>query len=212
MRKQHSLLPKILNWTPIALLIALTFAFPVRSDDKTSGQVLMGTPDAPIRIEVFSDFECPSCRELYLDVMRQVVTDYSGRNKVCLIYHEFPLKIHRFSREAALYAEAVSLLGRQKLLMVYDVLFMDQAQWAQDGNLERSLAKALTRAELIKVKKMMLDPSIRASVEREIQLGQQMRPPILSTPTWFVYVKGKQPQRVEGRMAYIGLKQFIDRN
>lgn len=212
MRKRHSLLPRILNWTLFALLVALIHSFPVQSEDQPSGQILMGTPDAPIRIEVFSDFECPSCRELYLDVMRQVVTDYSGRNKVCLIYHEFPLKIHRFSHNAALYAEAVSRLGRQKLLMVYDVLFMDQAQWAEDGNLERSLAKALTRAELLKVKKMLQDPSINTAVNNEIRLGQQLKPPILSTPTWFVYVKGKQPQRVEGRMAYIGLKQFIDRN
>jgi protein-disulfide isomerase len=195
-----------------ALLVAVVFSFPVRSADQSSGQILMGAPDAPIRIEVFSDFECPSCRELYLDVMRRVVADYSSQSKVCLIYHEYPLKSHKYSRDAAMYAEAVARLGRQKLLMIYDVLFMDQAQWAQDGNLERSLAKALTKTELLKVKKMMMDPSINAAVEREIKLGQQQRPPILSTPTWFVHVKGKQPQRVEGRMAYIGLKQFIDRN
>lgn len=212
MRKRYCLFPKILNWTIPALLIASIFSFPLQSANPSTGQILVGTPDAPIRIEVFSDFECPSCRELYLDVMRRVVTDYSSQTKVCLIYHEFPLKSHRFSRDAAMYTEAISRLGRQKLLMAYDVLFMDQAQWAQDGNIERSLAKALTRAELLKVKKIMLDPSIKMAVERELQLGQQQRPPVVSTPTWFVYVRGKQPQRVEGRMAYIGLKQFIDRN
>ncbi len=212
MRKRHSLFPRSLNWTFYALLVALILSLPAQSFAQASGQVLMGALDAPVRIEVFSDFECPSCRELYLDVMRRLIADYSSQSKVCLIYHEYPLQTHRFSRQAALYAEAVSRLGRQKLLMVYDVLFMDQAQWAQDGNLERSLSKALSKTELLKVKKMMMDPSINTAIEREILLGKQQKPPIQSTPTWFVYVKGKQPQRVEGRMAYIGLKQFIDRN
>ena len=37
-----------------------------------------GDPNAPIRLEVFSDYECPSCRAFYLQTMKQVFTDCAG--------------------------------------------------------------------------------------------------------------------------------------
>jgi len=190
-----------------AVLLAATFSLPVQSAE-ASGQILGGAPDAPIRIEVFSDFQCPSCRGLYLDVMRRVLSDYSSQNKVCVVYHEFPLQIHRYSREAALYAEAVSRLGRQQLLKVYDSLFMDQAQWGEDGKLEESISKAISRADLEKVKKIMQDPGINATVEKEIRLGMQNQ--IESTPTFFIYSGQKQLQKVVGLLSYVSLKTYLN--
>jgi protein-disulfide isomerase len=188
----------------LLLVLAPLFAQPSRLE---SGQILGGSLDAPIRIDVFSDFECPSCRELYLDVMRRVLIDYSSQNKVCLVYHEYPLRTHRYSREAARYAEAASRLGREKLLRVYDVLFMEQAQWAVDGRLEASVAKALSRAELQKVKAYLQDPGINVAINKGVKLGDSRQ--VRSTPTWFINARGKE-QRVEGRITYISLKQFID--
>jgi protein-disulfide isomerase len=190
-----------------AVLLAATFSLPVQSAE-ASGQILGGAPDAPIRIEVFSDFQCPSCRGLYLDVMRRVLSDYSSQNKVCVVYHEFPLQIHRYSREAALYAEAVSRLGRQQLLKVYDSLFMDQAQWGEDGKLEVSISKAISLADLEKVKKIMQDPGINATVEKEIRLGMQNQ--IESTPTFFIYSGQKQLQKVVGLLSYVSLKTYLN--
>jgi protein-disulfide isomerase len=192
----------------LLLLLFASFALPMQPAALAAGNILGGTLDAPIKIEVFSDFECPSCRELYLDVMRMVVRDYSEQNKVCLIYHEFPLvRIHRYSQEAARYAEGAAQLGRDKLMKVYDSLFMDQAQWSQDGRLEASIAKVLSRTDLQRLKLILRDPGINAAIQKGIQLGDQRQ--IRSTPTFFISAKGKE-QRVEGRITYILLKQFID--
>jgi protein-disulfide isomerase len=190
------------------MMFFAVFPVPVQPAEQASGQILGGSPEAPLKIEVFSDFECPSCRELYLDVMRRVLVEYSSQNKVCLIYHEFPLAIHPYAREAARYAEAAAQLGRDKLLMVYDTLFMSQAQWAEDGHVEATVAKALPRADFQRLKKIMLDPGINASIDKEIQLGNQYR--IMSTPTFFIYIGGRQQQRVEGRLTFVSLKQFLD--
>jgi protein-disulfide isomerase len=193
--------------------MALAFLFaslvlPFQPPALAAGRILGGSLSAPIKIEVFSDFECPSCRELYLDVMRRIIGEYCAQNKVCLIYHEFPLtSIHPYSLEAARIAEAAARLGRDKELKIFDVLFMDQAPWSQDGKFEASIAKVLSRAEMQKVKTLMRDPGINAAIQKEVQLGQQRQ--IRSTPTFFLIANGKE-QRVEGRVTYIALKQFLD--
>jgi len=194
--------------TMLAILFFAVFPAPVQPAEQASGQVLGGSPEAPIKIEVFSDFECPSCRELYLDVMRRVLVEYSSQNKVCVVYHEFPLAIHPYAREAARYAESAARLGRDKLLTVYDALFMNQAQWAEDGQVEATVAKALPRGDFQMLKKVMLDPGINASIDKEIQLGNQHQ--IMSTPTFFIYTGGQLQQKVEGRLTFVSLKQFLD--
>ena len=35
-----------------------------------------GSRDAPITIEVFSDYQCPQCRVFYLDTARQLMQSY----------------------------------------------------------------------------------------------------------------------------------------
>jgi protein-disulfide isomerase len=180
----------------------------VQSSGQNAGQILGGSLNSPIRLEVFSDFQCPACRTLYLETIRQVIQEYASKDKVCVIYHEYPLEaIHHYSREAARYSEAASRLGQQKLLPVFDSLFTDQAQWSQDGSLEATVAKALSRDDFQKLKVIMQDSSINAAIDKEVQLALQKE--VKSTPTLFIYYVGKQ-QKVEGIVTYVVLKQFID--
>jgi protein-disulfide isomerase len=177
------------------------------SADEPPGQLLGGSLNSPIKIEVFSDFQCPACRDLYLNTIRKILQDYSSKDKVCVIYHEFPLAMHPYAKEAARYSEAAAHLGQQKLLPVFDSLFNDQQQWAKDGSLELSISKAVPGEDLQKIKKLIQDASITADLEKEIQLG--VKKEIQSTPTLLISYPGKQ-QRVEGVVTYEILKQFID--
>jgi len=191
------------------LLLALCSGFwsiPLRSDE-ASGLMLGGSLNSPVKIEVFSDFQCGHCRELYLATIRPLLQEYSSKDKVCVIYHEFPLAMHPYAREAARYSEAAAQLGQDKLLPVYDSIFNEQAKWAKDGSLEATVAKALPGEDLLKLKKIMLDPSINAAVDKEIQLGIQKE--VNSTPTMFINYIGKQ-QKVEGFVTYTVMKQFLD--
>jgi len=183
------------------------FSVPAGSMDQGSGQILGGSLNSPIRLEIFSDFQCPACRDLYLGTIRQVLQEYSSKDKVCVIYHEYPLSIHAYAREAARYCEAASRLGQEKLIPVYDSLFTDQAQWSQDGSLAATVSKALPGDDFQKVKKIMQDSSINAAIDKEVELGMQRE--VKSTPTMFIYYVGKQ-QKVVGVVTYLVLKQFID--
>jgi protein-disulfide isomerase len=198
--------PKLKSMIFLAVCFA-AWSVPVRSSDEAPGRLLGGSLNSPIRIEVFSDYQCSACREFYLGTIRQVLQEYSSKDKVCVIYHECPLAIHQYAREAARYCEAAWRMGLPKLLPVMESIFIDQAQWAQDGKLEASVAKALPQEDLKKLKKIMQDASINTAIEKEVQLSVLKE--IRSTPTMFIYYPGKQ-QKVEGLVTYPVLKQFID--
>ena len=190
------------------LVPVLLFALPASSSENLTGHVLGGPPQSPVRIEVYSDFECPYCRDFYLTVIRQVLQDYS--NKVCVVYHEFPLSTHRYSQEAARYSEAASRMGQQILLRVLDALYMEQANWSQTGRIDAVISKALPREEFQKLKRIMKDPGVTLEVEKDRQRG--LRAGINSTPTIFIYYYGRK-QKVdtrEGPIPYPVMKQFLD--
>lgn len=188
------------------LCLAVSSATGIRAD-QTSGQILGGSANSPVKIEIYSDFQCPHCRDLYLGTIKPLLQEYSAKDKVCVIYHEYPLATHPYSREAARYVEAAAQLGLPKLLSVYDSIFTNQDQWSQTGKVEETVSKALPREDFLKVMKLMTDPKINAAIEKGIELGKQNN--VDSTPTLLIYYIGKQ-QRVEGLVTYPVLKQFID--
>jgi protein-disulfide isomerase len=94
-----------------------------------SADHIRGNPDAPVTLEEFGDFECPSCQNLatFLD---QLVKEYHPR--VRLIFRNFPLPKHQIANDAALAAEAAALQGRY--WEMHDKLFQEQAAWSGTTN------------------------------------------------------------------------------
>jgi protein-disulfide isomerase len=170
-------------------------------------QCLGGELDAPILIEVFSDFECPACREFYLNTIRPVLREYCSLDKVCVVYHEFPLAGHKYSRQAAQYSKAAQRLGQKQWHAVLDALYENQEKWYQNGSVDDVVFKALGADEYFRVRKLLLDPSIDTAIESEIAVGQKKE--VTSTPTFFVVAMGKE-QKVVGGLPYPVLKGFLD--
>jgi protein-disulfide isomerase len=148
------------------------------------------------------------CRTLYLDTIRLVLKEYCSTDKVCVVYHEFPLPMHKYAREAARYSQAAQRLGRNHWLPVVDALYTQQAQWSKDGSLEATVQKALLPETFQQLKKQMQAPGINEAIDRAIALGQQRD--VKSTPTLFITALGRE-QRVVGGIPYTVLKQFFDR-
>ncbi|MBP1610451.1 MAG: twin-arginine translocation pathway signal [Acidobacteria bacterium] len=171
-------------------------------------QILGGRPDSPVRIEVFSDFQCPACKNFYLDTVRQVLREYAAEDKVCVIYHEFPLKMHQFSRLAARYSLAAQRLGQRQWRAVMEALYSNQSQWSLDGSIDAVVAKVLDLEDLKKVRKLVEDATVNDSVNRDVTLGNQKE--VNHTPTIFIY-DGSKEQKVVGGLEYPLLKEYIDR-
>jgi protein-disulfide isomerase len=175
---------------------------------KPSDLCVGGQPGAPVRIEVFSDYQCPACRAFYLETIRPVLADYARDNQVCVIYHDFPLKMHSHAREATRFAVAARRLGNERWLKVSEALYTDQIQWAENGNVAGSVARVLTAEEMARVTKWAAEPAVEQIIEQEIALATQRQ--ILSTPTFFLYANGRE-QRVVGGISYPILKDYLNR-
>ncbi|MDR0311200.1 MAG: DsbA family protein [Acidobacteriota bacterium] len=213
---------RILNTKTIAFVIALLLLSGLTACKKEApqeqaleetpftGHILSGSTASPVRIEVFSDMQCPACRELFIGIIRPVIKEY--QDKVCVIYHEFPLSGHQYARPAARYVAAAAKLGQRQALSVYEAIFNDQVFWGVDGSLEKSVSKALSGEDFTKAMQILRDANslaqINETIEKELQLG--MRKGVNSTPTMFVSYSGKEEKLDRRPPSFQIMKQFLD--
>jgi len=183
-------------------------ARPAAAMPERNWQCVVGTPTAPVKIEVFSDFECPACRQFYLDTMRPLMADYGASGQLCVVYREYPLRIHKYSRQAALYALAAARLGRTQWVQVTDQFYYYQAQWAADGQLDPVLGQALAPAEVETVKQWAADNRLETIIDNDLAEGAGRG--VRSTPTLFI-ISRQGTERVTGVVQYQILRRYLDR-
>ena len=86
----------------------------------------LGSPNAPVTLEEFGDFECPPCGMLH-PIMKSLEAEF-GPAKLQLIFREFPLvPTHAHALAAARAAEAAGLQG--KFWEMHDMIYENQKAW-----------------------------------------------------------------------------------
>jgi len=165
-----------------------------------------GVPNAPILLEVYSDYQCHFCKILYEQTLVPLEADYVDKGKVYLVHHEYPLTdMHPYAMEAACYACAAHRVGKYE--QACDVLFRHQDSWSTSGKIDETVCSVLTPAEAKKVRELAKDPAIAAEVRQEIQAAQAAK--VEGTPTVILTYRLKQ-YRIPGSTGYPILKKFID--
>jgi protein-disulfide isomerase len=167
---------------------------------KTAGNAV-----APLMIEVFSDFQCPSCKVFHEGTLRALIDDYVSKGKVYLVFREFPLPMHAFAREASSYACAAAQVG--KYSEVGSALFARQGEWSNNGKVADAACSVLTPAQAQKVRALAKEAAIRAEIESDLKLGQSAG--VNSTPTLLITHKLKR-YPVSGTLNYNLLRRLLD--
>jgi protein-disulfide isomerase len=187
---------------PLIFLLALAGMAAPPEIDKGKA---FGNPAAPLRIELFSDFQCPSCMQLHMQTLPSLMHDYVLPGKAYLVYKEFPLAMHAHAKEAAAYACAAARVGKYE--QVADALFKAQPTWSVNGQVFQAVATALTPAEQKKVQALAQDPAVLAEVQQDMQEGQMER--VNQTPTMII-IRGGKRYPIGGTLAYDLLRRFLD--
>jgi len=167
--------------------------------------VTAGSKNAPIVMEVFSDFQCPACKTLFMTTNRQVLDNYVSTGKVFLIHRDFPLPMHAHSQVAAQYSRAAAQVG--KFDAVEEALFQNQEKWEQTGDVDGTVAAVLSPAEMTKVRALVKGGTLNAAIQKDVALGKLYN--VNQTPTTVFHAKG-QTFPYSGVMSYEILRNFLD--
>ena len=164
-----------------------------------------GNEKSKVVMEVFSDFQCPACKTLFVTTNRSLMDNYVSTGKVYLIHRDFPLPMHAHSRVAAQYSRAAAQIG--KLEPVEEVLFQNQEKWEQTGDIDGTVASVLSSAEMTKVRALVKSGAMDAAIAKDQALGQGYR--VNQTPTTVFHANG-QTFPYAGVMSWEILHQFLD--
>jgi protein-disulfide isomerase len=165
-----------------------------------------GSKNASVVMEVFSDFQCPACKQLYTATLVRVMDNYVDNNKLYLVHRDFPLPMHAYSKVAASYARAGCHIG--KCDSVEQVLFQNQEKWEMNGDVKGTVAAVLTPAEMKKVQALVDGGTLDPLIDRDKQLGMSV--PVNQTPTSIIHTKDGQSYPVVGYVSYDVLKTLLD--
>jgi protein-disulfide isomerase len=164
-----------------------------------------GSKTAPVIMEVFSDYQCPACKQLFTTTDRVIVDNYVNTGKVYLIHRDYPLPMHAYSRVAARYARAAAQIG--KFGPAQQALFANQEKWEANGDVDGTVASALTAAEMVKVRALVKGGTMDALIDKDFALGNIYH--VNQTPTTILHAKG-QTYPVVGVVSFDILHNFID--
>jgi protein-disulfide isomerase len=186
-------------------LIVLVLAGAGSSSAQTASNRAVGPVTAAVRIDLFSDFQCPACKALHEQTVKRIKEEYAKQGKVRLVHHDFPLPQHKFARQAATLAAAADKLG--KFDAVADALFAQQDTWSKTGNVDAAVDSVLTPEERKKLRELAKDPAIAAGIERDVQLGERSQ--VSSTPTMIITHNGS-PSPIVGVVTYSVVSRYLD--
>lgn len=165
------------------------FAIPVHADRPT-----LGPDDAPVTIEIFSDFECPYCAQAQqnLDAL-----DKAFPGSIRRVYRAFPLSNHPSALYAALIAESAAAQG--KFWPFYRAIFSAR-QLRPAILIELAMKQGLDLDALqTDLQKLTHAPKLRRDLALAKQLG------VNATP--ILYINGR---RVEGSASLKILSHYVE--
>lgn len=212
----------------IAILCAASTLRATPAPAQTIPDKTYGISTAPIKMEVYSDYQCPYCRAFYDQTLTQVIRYYVPSGKVYLVHHDFPMPMHKYSGEAARWANACAEVGQFEAAET--ALYDNQEAWGSNGDIAKYIAAAMPASDFKRVEAIMeqgampapqahfpsADPMtgiahpcpVDSYIARDIQLGYKISMP--GTPAFMVTYKGHVFAPVYFGVSWPVLKQLFD--
>jgi protein-disulfide isomerase len=166
------------------------------------GAPTLGPANAPIAVVVFSDFQCPMCRQEAEVIHKQITEAFPTQVRV--YFRDFPLEsLHNWARPAAIAGRCVYKLNPAAFWDYHDWVYENQTYIGLD-NLNSKLqefaaAKGLDGMQLSRcIENKTTDPEVKASIAEGNSLS------INSTPTLFV-----NGRRIDGAVPWENLQALL---
>jgi protein-disulfide isomerase len=164
-------------------------------DIDVTGSPSKGSPEAPITIVEWADFECPACRAA-TPILNEVV---KANKDVRLVFKNYPLDMHENAEAAARAALAADKQG--KFWEMHQALFTSQMPLTST-TIERFAADL--KLDLEQFKKDQRSEDVADRVSRDRKQGEDVK--LQATPT--VFINGRRFSY--GTDLKVGLEEWLE--
>ena len=166
---------------------------------------VMGSPNAPVEIVEFADFECPACGSFANLTEPDIRARLVNTGQVRFRFVDYPLDIHPNTWAAHNAAWCAS--EQNKFWEMHDLIFQNQDRWSTQATrrpnavltpLAQQLGLDMQQYEGC-VESRKFHPQIKSNYDEALRRG------IPSTPTFII-----GSQQVNGAVGYDEFKRYVD--
>jgi protein-disulfide isomerase len=170
---------------------------------KTEFQPSMGTPNAPVVIVVFTDFQCPYCKEEAKMLRQNLLSAYP--KQVRLYFKDFPLaQIHPWAKEASIAGRCIFRQNPAGFWEYHDWIYEHQQEMTAETFRGKLLEWAKGKEiDTIQLTRCLDTRATEGEVDKNIAEGRALQ--VRSTPTMFI-----NGRRLEGQVPWPSLRDIID--
>jgi protein-disulfide isomerase len=169
----------------------------------TSASPAFGKEGAPVKIVVYSDFQCPFCAQEATVVHKQVAEKYP--DDVRVYFRDFPLTtIHKWAMPGAIRGQCVYQQNPQLFWDYHDWIFEKQKEITPE-NIDAKVNEFLAGRgiDALKLGQCTGDSKTADAIEDSLKEGRAVG--VTSTPTMFV-----NGRKLTGSVRWEQLQQIID--
>jgi protein-disulfide isomerase len=172
---------------------------------KTAGLPSFGPANAPVTLIIFSDFECPLCKQEAKVLRTEVPKQFP--NEVRVVFHDFPLvAIHPWAKPAAVAGRCIFDENPPAFWQYFDFVYDHQSEITSPADLKR---RTMAWAKAQNLDTFGLGHCLNTAgsdaeqeVDREVAEGKKLE--VDATPTMFL-----DGRRLVGDIPWQSLSQII---
>src|SRR6202790_544035 len=171
---------------------------------KTDMAASIGTPGAPVSLVVFSDFQCPNCKQEEETLRQNLLATFPTQVRV--YFKDFPLEqIHPWAKAAAIGGRCVFRQNPAKFWEYHDWIYDKQTDITVENLKDQVLSFATNAKDLdtLQLGRCMDTKATEAEVNASIAEARELK--VDATPTMFL-----NGRRLVGNYPWPNLEQIIN--
>ena len=169
----------------------------------TEGAPILGAANAPLTIVLYSDFQCPACKEEAKMLRDNIVQTYP--TQVHVYFRDFPLEqIHPWAKAGAIAGRCVYRQNASSFWDYYDWMYEHQTEVTPENLKDKVLEFAKNKnLDTLQLGRCMDTKATEEDVNKSLAEGKSLI--IDQTPTMFI-----NGRRIPGSIPWPNLKQLLD--
>lgn len=185
------------------MLVSLLVSSVLVAQVATHTAPTQGAETAPIKVEMFEDFQCPFCKTFAQTTLPSIKKDYVDTGKVKIIHKDFPLNFHENSLAAA--TAGVCANDQKVFWETSKLIYNNQESWENSKRPLTHFRHFVRRAggNLKEFNKCVKDVGVQDAIAKDVKYAYDSN--IAGTPGFLI--NGKL---VSGAMPYSVFKSIFD--